>query len=167
MFSTALLLIYVLIIPVLAKYGSKKTKLIQWLSPIVTCYIIGVLVGNLSFIHLDKKLLTSIAEICVCLAIPLLLFSSNFLKWLKHSKWSFISFSLACLAVVISSSVAYTLFHNKIEDAWKIAGMMIGLYTGSTANMTAIGMALGVKEEVFVLLNSADLLLRDFIFSSL
>jgi uncharacterized membrane protein len=164
MLNTIILIFYILVIPLLASFGSRKTKIIKWLSPIVTCYVIGVIAGNMPFLHFDKKLLTSVAEICVCLAIPLLLFSSNFLKWLKNSKWSFISFFLACFAVVISSSFAFMLFHDKIEDAWKIAGMMIGLYTGSTANMTAIGVALNVKEEVFVLLNSADLLIAGFYF---
>jgi uncharacterized membrane protein len=35
--------------------------------------------------------------------------------------------------------------------------MMIGVYTGGTPNMSAIGIALGVKEELFILLNSADI----------
>jgi uncharacterized membrane protein len=45
-----------------------------------------------------------------------------------------------------------------------MAGMMIGLYTGSTANMTAVGMALEVKEEVFLIMNSVDIMISGLYF---
>ncbi len=37
--------------------------------------------------------------------------------------------------------------------------MLIGVYTGGTPNLSAIGMALDVKEETFILLNSGDMLI--------
>ena len=42
--------------------------------------------------------------------------------------------------------------------------MLIGVYTGGTPNMSAIGLALGVKEEIFLLLNSADIFFCAFYF---
>jgi uncharacterized membrane protein len=34
--------------------------------------------------------------------------------------------------------------------------MLVGVYVGTTANMSAIGLALGARQETFVLLNAAD-----------
>jgi uncharacterized membrane protein len=164
MVTFSLQILFIIGFPFLARYASLKTKFFGWLSPIVTCYVIGMLVGNLPFVEINRNLMMTTAEICVSLAIPLLLFSSDFMKWLKHSKSSFISFFIACLAVIISSSIAYLIYHNQFRDTWKMAGMMIGLYTGSTANMTAIGMALNVKEEVFVVMNSVDIMISGLYF---
>jgi len=49
--------------------------------------------------------------------------------------------------------------NDRIDEAWKAAGMLVGVYTGGTPNMSAIGVALEAKEGVFVILNSADLAL--------
>ncbi|MFC2086518.1 DUF819 family protein, partial [Bacteroidota bacterium] len=91
------------------------------------------------------------------LAIPLLLFSSNFLKWSKYAKSGLFSFLLGVFSVIVSSIIAFIVFKNQISDPWKISGMMIGVYTGGTPNMSAIGIALDVEEEIFILLNSADI----------
>jgi uncharacterized membrane protein len=46
---------------------------------------------------------------------------------------------------------------DKLPDVSSLAGMMVGVYTGGTPNLTAIGMALEVSEETFILMNAADL----------
>ncbi|MCK4677785.1 MAG: DUF819 family protein [Bacteroidales bacterium] len=161
---SAIQLIFILAFPGLIIYFSKHLKVIRWLSPIVVCYLIGILAGNLPFLSINRGLMTYAAEISVGLAIPVLLFSCNFKKWLRHSKSTFLSFFLAMVAVVVCSSLAFVIFHDRIVDAWKVSGMMIGVYTGGTANMTAIGIALDVEEEIFVLLNSADLIFSGIYF---
>jgi uncharacterized membrane protein len=50
----------------------------------------------------------------------------------------------------------FSAFHT---ETWKLAGMAIGVYTGGTPNMSAIGMSLEVDESVFVLMNTADVAL--------
>jgi uncharacterized membrane protein len=51
------------------------------------------------------------------------------------------------------------LFNSRDPEAWKLAGMTVGVYTGGTPNMSAIGLALDVTEEKFILVNGADVLL--------
>lgn len=134
-----------------------------WISPIVFCYLAGILIGNLS-LDIDTQFSTDFSGVSVSLAIPILLFSSNLLQWLKHSKKTFLSFFLAVVAVLIASSIAYFLFRSNIEDCWKAAGMMVGVYTGGTPNMQAIGLGLGTNPEVRVLLNSADVVVGSLYF---
>ena len=164
MVYTILQLSVILIIPFITLYASKHIKFIKWISPIFICYAIGIIFGNLPFIAVDKELMTTAAALSVGIAIPALLFSCNFIKWLKHSKTTFISYFLAIIAVIIASSIAFVIFKDKLDEAWKIAGMMIGVYTGGTANMSAIGLAVHVDEETFILLNSADLLMAGIYF---
>jgi uncharacterized membrane protein len=118
---------------------------------------VGIIFANIPFITLDKKMLSLITEISISLVIPLLLFSSNFIKWLKQAKKTILSFFLGVAGVIFSSILAYFLFKNRIEESRQASAMMIGVYTGGTPNMSAIGIALGVKEELFILLNSADI----------
>ncbi len=158
-----LILIIFLLIPWVLRKAEKRIKVINWLSPIVICYLIGMLLGNLS-LDLNTNLLQTTSEISVCLAIPLLLFSSNFVKWSKYLKSGFFSFILGVFSVVLSSALVFYVLKNQIAEPWKIAGMMIGVYTGGTPNMSAIGIALNVDEEVFILLNSADIVFSGIYF---
>jgi uncharacterized membrane protein len=158
MLSIIIQITALLFLPGLILYLKRRSKVIRWVGPIVVCYLAGILAGNLSFLELNNELMSKTAEISVCLAIPILLFSCDVGIWLHHSKNTFISFSLAIVAVIITSSTAFFIFRDQIADSWKIAGMMIGVYSGATVNMTAIGVALNVPEEVFVMVNSADLI---------
>jgi len=62
------------------------------------------------------------------------------------------------------SLVSFFIFSDHVPDAHKVSGMMVGVYTGGTANMSAIGIALGAEEEVFILLNSADIIISGIYF---
>jgi uncharacterized membrane protein len=157
MFSRLLQLSFIILFPALTIYLEKHYKAFKLFSPILLCYVVGIIIGNIPFITLDKKMLSLITEISISLVIPLLLFSSNFIKWLKQAKKTILSFFLGIAGVIFSSILAYFLFKNRIEESRQASAMMIGVYTGGTPNMSAIGIALGVKEELFILLNSADI----------
>lgn len=95
--------------------------------------------------------------VSVVLAIPLLLFSANLPVLLKQVRPALFSFFLGISGVIICVLLAYGIFGDRIAEPHAVSGMMIGVYTGGTQNMSAIGMALTVEEETFVLLNSADI----------
>ncbi|UCH14036.1 MAG: DUF819 family protein, partial [Bacteroidales bacterium] len=158
MIGQLLQLSFIFLFPVLTIYLEKHYKIFKILSPILLCYAAGIIAGNIPFITLDKNLLDLIQQISICLVIPLLLFSSNFIKWLMHAKDALLSFFLGVAAVIICSILAYFVFRGRIEESREASAMIIGVYTGGTPNMSAIGLALGVKDEIFVLLNSADIL---------
>ncbi len=150
-------IVFVISFPALTIILCRWSKIFRFISPIIICYLAGIIAGNTIKTGLNKEMLTSIYELSVCLAIPILLFSSNFIKWLEHSRTTFLSFFLAVVSVVLCSILTFYIFRHDIPDANKISGMLIGVYTGGTPNMSAIGLALKVKEEVFLLLNSADI----------
>ncbi len=164
MIRDTITLAIIIILPSFILYYKDRLKLISWLSPIVTCYSIGIIAGNIPGIPVNRELLRNVAEISVCLATPMLLFSCDFMKWLKNSKSTFLSFFIGCIAVVIVACIAFLVFREKITDCWKVAGMTVGLYTGATVNLTAIAIALDVDENTFIVLNSADLLFAGLYF---
>ncbi len=157
MLGTILQLSFVCFFPAITIAAANRYKVFKYLSPIILCYLTGIVAGNIRFLDFDRNLMTNVTGISIFIAIPLLLFSSDIVKWLKHSKTTFLSFFLGVLGVVTSSIIACLIFRDNLEEAEEVAGMMIGVYTGGTPNMSAIGLSLKVEEETFILLNSADI----------
>lgn len=101
----------------------------------------------------------TIITIVIPLAIPLLLFSLDLRKWLKLLKGTALSLVLAMISLIISIFSGYYLIGNSITDSWKISGMLIGVYTGGTPNLAAIGTALQVNPDIFILTHTYDLII--------
>ena len=102
--------LFFLIFPLALIWMEKRVKLIGWISPIIICYATGVILANLPFLNLDKEIATTLSEVTVPLAIPLLLFSTSIMKWVKGAKKAIISFFLCIVAVTISATVAVFIF---------------------------------------------------------
>lgn len=97
--------------------------------------------------------------IIIPLAIPLLLFSLDIRKWLKLAKGAVLSLILAMASLLISVFTGFYLFAGSINESWKVAGMLIGVYSGGTPNLAAIGTALNVSPNIFVLTHTYDLII--------
>jgi uncharacterized membrane protein len=92
------------------------------------------------------------------LALPLILFSLNVRRWLRFSGKGFLSMVLALISVMIIVATGYLIFREKIPEAQKIAGMLIGCYTGGTVNMASLAVSLGVQPHTFVMTNTYDMI---------
>lgn len=146
-------------LPALIQAGTKRFRELNRLGPVVFCYLSGILLVNVFRYPVDTSLSTTITEIAVALAIPLLLFSSNFLQWLRLAKNTLLSIVLAFGSVIVCAAAGAFIFASRVAEAPKIGGMLVGVYTGGTPNMSAIGLALSVEEETFILLNAVDVVL--------
>jgi uncharacterized membrane protein len=135
----------------------QKNKIVSFLSPVVICYIVGIILGNLPGFSLNKSFGNTLAQISVPLAIPLLLISTQLVRWMRLAKSTIMSFSFIVIAVLVATTVITLFFKEQLPNYWQLAGMMVGVYTGGTPNMSAIGMSLGVNEEAFILINGADI----------
>ena len=159
MIENIILVAFILFFPGAVLYGESKYKLVKWFSPIVICYLFGIILGNLNFLSLNTIIPNEISKISINLAIPLLLFNSNIMEWIGYAGKALLSYVLSIIAVVACSILMHYLYHGEIENSWQVSGMLVGVYTGGTPNMSAIGMALDTPEEIFIILNSADVVL--------
>lgn len=145
-----------LVFPWIANRLADKYSFFAKLGPIVICYLFGILIGNLG-LPFDRSVLTTITEIVVPLSIPLFIFGVDFIGWLKSGRDIALSFFLVILSVTTMTLIAGVFFHDSVPGSDKIAGMLAGVYTGGTPNLSAIGKALEVTEETIVLVNGVDM----------
>jgi uncharacterized membrane protein len=99
-----------------------------------------------------------LVSVIVPLSFPLLLFSLNIKRWLRFAKEGFISMILALISVVAIVSSGYFIFKNIVPDSWKVAGMLVGVYTGGTPNLVSLKVALGVDPNLFVMTSTYDMI---------
>jgi len=143
--------------PIFSLWFCKRYAIGKWLSPVVLCYAIGILIANLTAFPIQEALSTQFSEISILFAIPLLLYSTDVVAWLKYAKSTVLSFFLCVLSAILVNFVMALLYQDYFDNTATYAGMMLGLFTGGAPNMQAVGMMLEAKSEDFVLLNAADI----------
>jgi len=153
--ESVVIILIVLLLPRVMVLLSDHFKIFSFFGPVFLSYAAGFL---LSFVISDASMASTLSEICVPIAIPLILFSAELSSLKKLAKPALCSFVLMIVAVSIVSSIGCFLFRNTVPEANKISGMLSGLYTGGTPNLMAIGLALGVPQETILLSNTADLI---------
>jgi len=145
------------LVPFLANRLVATFKVGDWLSPVVLSYGAGILIANLNLIPVNTSISTHFSHATVLLAIPLLLYATDFIAWFKNAKSTILSFLFSILATIIAVVIMTRIFPPSFAQPSVVGGMLVGVYSGGTPNMQAVGMALGAKEETYVLLNAADI----------
>ena len=111
------------------------------------------------FVNSIRKVQDILTTMAIPLAFPLLLFSLNVRKWLKYAKTGFVSMILALISIIVIIISGYFMFKNVVPDSWKVAGMLVGVYTGGTPNMASLSYALDVDPDLLLMTNTYDILI--------
>lgn len=152
-----LLLLFYIFAPAGVIWLCRKVDFFHKIGPILILYILGVIVGNLPIMANDAHELQSfLSSAIIPIAIPMMLFNSNF----KNFSVKKVSLALVCglIAVLVSVVVGFVIFKNNLgEDGYKIGGMLTGSYTGGTPNIAALKLMLDAPEEIYLLVNTYDM----------
>ena len=149
----------ILLFPWFAAYLAKEYKIFNVLGAVILCYVGGILMGLLPETLNNEEISQNFTKISIIVAIPLILLSNNPKEWIRSAKTTLLAFFLATLSVIIVSVLMAFFYHDKLDSIGTLAGMMVGVYTGGTPNLTSIGKALGVDDHIFLLVNGADIFL--------
>lgn len=142
--------------PALCQWLTTKNKVCDFFGPVTLCYILGLTLSNV--FGFGPKAGQTISEIAVPLSIPMLLLSTDFIKWLKGARSTMISYFLEMFSVVVVAIVAGYFYLKHFAETPQMAAMLTGVYVGGTSNMSAIKLALGASNELFLMLNASDML---------
>ena len=156
MIKVYIILACYIIFPILIIEAFKRWTIVQKIGTVVLAYAVGIiasLCGVFNFATPEvaasfSKLQSTIMNLAVPLAIPLMLFNCDFKLWTKalpKTAWALV---IGLAAVLVSVVSGYFIFRNHVPDAAKVSGMMTGIYTGGTMNFTALGNALQVDKTV-------------------
>ena len=147
----------IIFFPLLSIWISERLKNIPIISPIVLCFAFGILVTNLKLIQINEPVVNGFRDFSIILALPLLLFSSDLKRWISNSKTLIKAFVIAVLSGITATIVCSFLFTNNIQEIWLPAGMMVGINSGGTPNLFAVGAALEAKSDIIIITNSAQI----------
>ncbi|MEO0733828.1 MAG: DUF819 family protein [Bacteroidota bacterium] len=145
--------------PFFARYGDRRGLFPHWLSSIIACYLVGILVGNLRLWPTEKEFLEGIVGASMLVGLPPLLFVVRVRESLQTARPMLLAFGLCCLGGLVCTTAVGYLMSGQMPDAWKVAGMLVGLYTGGTPNVAAIGIMLEAPKDYVTLVQAADILL--------
>ncbi|MFK7924507.1 MAG: DUF819 family protein [Bacteroidia bacterium] len=146
-----------LLIPGLLIWLQDRVLIVKKLSPAFWAYFVGILMGT--FLTLDNEWGNTNLEVFVALAIPTLLFSANIKQWLRLAPRSLMAYALYAAVVFVCMLLNVFLWQGSLGDAALRGAMATGVYTGGTANMAAIHVALEGPPALFAELNFTDLIL--------
>lgn len=147
-----------LIIPILARAISPYLERLHIFNPVVLCYALGILFCNIGLLSFDTDTAKGVAAASVMLAIPYMLLSVDFKNWLRTAHRTVLSTFFCFLAVSVAAILSAPIFAGKLNETWKVAGMLVGTYTGSIPNLAAVGTALDAKTETLLLVQTSDIL---------
>ena len=148
-----------IIFPILIIEAFKRWTVVQKIGTVVLAYAVGIIASLCGVFHFAdptigatfSKLQSTIMNVAVPLAIPLMLFNCDFKLWTKSlpkTTWALVT---GLAAVLIASISGYFVFRNNVPEIAKVTGMMAGIYTGGTMNFNALGAALNVDRSVMAI----------------
>jgi uncharacterized membrane protein len=150
--------LFFLAFPVLVLYACSRYALLDAIGAVVICYAAGILLGNLGIfpenIFTIQDYMTTLV---IPIALPLIFFSMRVTNWKSQGRVVVKVFITAIISVLVASVITFFIMRERIgEDAWQVAGMLIGVYTGGTPNMAAIGTALQVETNTYIAVHASD-----------
>ena len=128
------------------------------LGPIMVLYAIGMAIGNLPFHPAEMGVLQELLpNICVPLAIPMMLFGCQFSR--QEAGLQVKLCLSGFLSVFVAIVVGYLLFGAQVDQGDQIGGIMGGMYTGGMVNAAALQAIFQIKSENYILMSSYDIII--------
>lgn len=134
----------ILFIAVLVGFWSQKTSLGARLSAAVVTMLITFALSNFGVIPTNSPVYSQIWNYLVPLAIPLLLFQTNFMQILRESGATLIAFAIGVVGIIAGTFIAFLLVPLGDVD-WQVAGIFSANYIGETFNYYSTAKALDLQ----------------------
>lgn len=165
MLAKIALVLFYLLFPAAVLWMCRKNKILSKVGPVLTLYILGVVVANLHIVPAECRGIQKILQdVMIPLAIPMMLFGCNF----KNFKAGVTTraFIIGTIATAVMVLAGYWLMDDKLgADGPTIGAALAGQYTGGAGNFAAVNMMLGDKalsEEKFALVSTCNLIVSFF-----
>lgn len=124
---------------------------------ILIAYGMGMLIRWLLDGLMSEEALKGCLYISIPMAIPLLIVKADFQEWWRLAPQTVMVFFIACISTfMVGWCVGYFFAEGKTEKM--MVAMLVGVYTGGTPNLNAVGLSLKVPPETLAATISIDLI---------
>lgn len=155
-------LLFYFTFPALVIFLCRKFPFLNKIGEILILYIVGILVSNLVIfplglgekIHDIQDMLTSVM---ILLAFPMILFGSDLKNW--KLKKTIVALCIGLVSVVVVDIIGFYIFNDNQTGFEKIAGLLVGVYTGGTPNLASLKIALNVDAETYIFVHTFDMII--------
>ncbi len=157
---TVFTLIGYFIIPVLIILLFNKYRWARSIGTVIMAYAVGIIAALIGFLPTGtepgaealESMQKTLMNVAVPLAIPLMLFNSDFKLWTKSLPKTMAVLLGGLVSILIAVVSGYFLFRNAgIPQFDRVAAMMTGIYTGGTMNFSALGNMLEVDPSLITM----------------
>ncbi|MBQ5993588.1 MAG: DUF819 family protein [Bacteroidales bacterium] len=157
---TALTLIGYFIIPFLIILIFNNFKWAKSVGTVIMAYAVGIIAALIGFLPTGSEpsaealesMQKTLMNVAVPLAIPLMLFNSDFKLWTKSLPKTMAVLIGGLVSILIAVVSGYFVFRNAgIPQFERVAAMMTGIYTGGTMNFSALGNMLEIDPSLITL----------------
>ena len=157
---TTFILIGYFIIPILIILLFNKFRWAKSFGTVIMAYAVGIIAALLGILPSGtepgaeelESMQKTLMNVAVPLAIPLMLFNSDFKMWTKSLPKTIAVLIGGLISVLVAIVSGFFIFRNAgIPQFDRVAAMMTGIYTGGTMNFSALGSMLEVDPSLITL----------------
>ena len=155
-------LLFYFTFPSLIIYLCRKSAVMNKIGEILLLYIVGILVSNLVIFPLGlgdslKGVQDALTSVTILLAFPMILFGCDFKNW--KLKKAIVALCIGLVSVVAVDVIGFYIFNDNQTGFEKIAGLLVGVYTGGTPNLASLKIALNVDAETYIFVHTFDMII--------
>ena len=155
-------LLFYFVVPYLVILLCRKYSVMNKIGEILALYIIGILISNVFVFPLGlgdslKGIQDGLTSVMILLAFPMILFGCNFKKW--KLKNAIVALCIGLVSVIVIDVLGFYIFNDEHSGFSKIAGLLIGVYTGGTPNLASLKIALDVDAETYIFVHTFDMII--------
>lgn len=119
--------------------------------------LFGALLSNLKLVPIESPVYVGIFGPVTSLAIVWLLFAVRLTDLRRAGPTMFVAFAIAVVATAVGATLASLVFAAAFPtEAWKLAGVLTGTYSGGSLNFVAVGRSLELSPSLFSAVAAAD-----------
>ncbi|HDR89806.1 MAG TPA: DUF819 family protein [Bacteroidetes bacterium] len=155
-----ILLAFFILAPVVILYLEHYFSIMKKIGAVLICYAVGLIIGNAGILPEGAaKYQELMTNLTIPLALPLILFSMDVRSWFSQAATAMKSLLLGLFTVILMVVAGFYLFRDQLPENWKVAGMLVAIYTGGTPNLAAMKTALNVDQELYIMTHTYELAL--------
>ena len=155
-------LLFYFVTPYLVILLCRRYSVMNKIGEILTLYIIGIIVSNVFVFPLGfgdslKGIQDGLTSVMILLAFPMILFGCDFKNW--KLKNAITALCIGLVSVLVVDVIGYYIFNDEQTGFEKIAGLLVGVYTGGTPNLASLKIALDVDAETYIFVHTFDMII--------